>query len=818
MKGLPTLPVSEALPELFRALDETGSAVLVAPPGAGKTTIVPLSLLDRDWSETGRIVLIVPRRIAARAAARRMASLIGENAGDTIGYAMRMENRSSQLTRILVVTEGVFTRMALADPELSGISAVIFDEFHERSLDGDFGLALALDIADALRPDLKLLVMSATLDAVSVSGLMNDAPIVESQGRSHPVEIRYHPRGADEPAEKAVAEAIRAALADGREGCLAFLPGQREISRTANLLADRVSANVDVVPLHGGLDGRAQDAAIRPPADGHRKVVLATAIAETSITVDSIDTVIDSGLARLPKYEPATGLTRLETLRVSGASADQRAGRAGRLKSGLAVRLWHEGQNASMPKIAQPEILEADLSGFLLDCAEFGVTDPAALRLLDAPPKPALAAARQQLIELGALDQAGGISGRGRKMRNLPLPVRLANMVIEAAARGQARQAAEIAVLLMERGLGGPDVDLDRRLIGFRGDKGKRAVGARKLADRIAAVAGGQTVASNVLSARLLLDACPDRVAKARGKPGHFLLANGRGAVINEADPLAREAFLVVADLQGAATNARIMSAASITAEEIEDNLSDRIERQPTTTFDKDSGSVRLREELRLGAIVLRQKTVPAPKGEAANEVILDAVRKHGLDLLRWDERSESLRRRLDWLHRTRGEPWPPMDDSTLLAALDDWLRPFLIGEPSAKNIPARGIHDGLLTLLPAQHSMEIDSLAPARFEAPTGTRTLINYEDDIPSVALRVQELYGLNTHPAIMGGSVPLKLVLLSPAARPIQSTLDLPGFWRGSWAEVRTEMKGRYPKHIWPERPQDAAPTTRAKPRGK
>ncbi|MCR4269238.1 ATP-dependent helicase HrpB, partial [Nitratireductor sp. ZSWI3] len=483
---LPTLPVSAVLPALREALDRSGKAVLVAPPGAGKTTLAPLALLDAAWAKKGRIVLLEPRRLAARAAARRMAALLGEEPGETVGYAMRMERKLSGKTRILVVTEGVLARMIVDDPELLGIAAVLFDEFHERSLDGDFALALALDAQAALRPDLRLLVMSATLDGARVAALLGDAPVIESEGRSFPVDLRYAERPPGEAIEDATARAIRTALAEEEGSLLAFLPGQREIERTAGRLEGRLPADVDVTPLYGGLDGKAQDAALRPAAEGRRKVVLATSIAETSVTIDGVRVVIDSGLSRLPKYEPATGLTRLETVRVSRASADQRAGRAGRTAPGIALRLWRAEQTAALPAFMPPEILEADLSGLLLDCAAFGVADPTSLAFLDPPPAAALAEARGLLVRLGALDDAGRLTPTGAAMRKLALPVRLAHMVAMAAEEGHALAAAELAVLLSERGLGGNAVDLDDRLQRFRRERGPRAEQARKLAARLA--------------------------------------------------------------------------------------------------------------------------------------------------------------------------------------------------------------------------------------------------------------------------------------------------------------------------------------------
>ncbi|MER9381577.1 ATP-dependent helicase HrpB, partial [Mesorhizobium sp. M0578] len=485
-KPLPDLPVSVVLPALNETLSHGNSAVLVAPPGAGKTTLVPLALLDAEWLGGGKIILLEPRRLAARAAARRMAELLGQEPGETVGYAMRMENRSSAKTRILVVTEGVLSRMILDDPELPGVAAVLFDEFHERSLDGDFGLALALDVQGALRLELRLLVMSATLDGARVAKLLSGAPVIESAGRAFPVDIRYDERPAGVTIEDAMAKAIRSALAGEEGSVLAFLPGQREIERTAERLAGKVGADTDIVPLYGMLDNKAQDAAIKPAPLGRRKVVLATSIAETSITIDGVRVVIDSGLSRLPRYEPASGLTRLETVRASRASADQRAGRAGRTQPGVAIRLWRAEQTAALPAFTPPEILEADLSGLLLDSAAFGVADPTSLSFLDPPPASALTEARVLLRALDAVDAAGRLTDAGAAMRRLALPVRLAHMVAEAARTGEALEAAMLAVLLTERGLGGDGADLERRLLRFRAERSPRATAARQLAERLA--------------------------------------------------------------------------------------------------------------------------------------------------------------------------------------------------------------------------------------------------------------------------------------------------------------------------------------------
>ncbi|PSJ62224.1 ATP-dependent helicase HrpB [Pseudaminobacter soli (ex Li et al. 2025)] len=819
MPSLPELPVTAVLPLLADALAAKSSAVLVAPPGAGKTTLVPLALLEAPWLGDGKILLLEPRRLAARAAARRMAQLLGEEPGGTVGYAMRMESKQSARTRVLVVTEGILARMILDDPELTGISAVIFDEFHERSLDGDFGLALALDVQGALRPELRLLVMSATLDGARVASLLGDVPVIESEGRSFPIDIRYQERPAGTPIEDAMAKAVREALADEPGSVLAFLPGQREIERTRERLEGRVGADTDIVPLYGMLDAKTQDAAIKPAPAGRRKVVLATAIAETSITIDGVRVVIDSGLSRLPRYEPASGLTRLETVRVSRASADQRAGRAGRTEPGVAVRLWRAEQTTALPAFTPPEILEADLSGLMLDCAAFGVADPASLAFLDPPPAPALSEARTLLTELDAIDANGRLTEAGAAMRKLALPVRLAHMVAEAAREGQGLEAAQLAVLLTERGLGGDSVDLERRLSRFMGERSPRAVAAKQLAERLARAAnGGGRASAPEAAGALLLRAWPDRVAKARGERGRFVLANGSGAMLDAADPLAGETYLVVADMQGKAQNARVAAAAPVSEAEIRTVLGHHVEKRLESAFDPEKRAVRVREIVRLGAITLSERMLPAPSGPDADRAIIAALKTHGLSLLNWGKEAEILRHRLQWLHTGLGAPWPDMSDEALIASLDDWLLPFLSGEASFARVSAGVLHDALLSLVPHDLQRKLASLAPTHFDAPSGSRVPIDYEGEWPVLAIRVQELFGLDKHPSIAGGTVPLTLELLSPAHRPIQTTRDLPGFWRGSWADVRSDMRGRYPKHVWPDDPLSAQATARAKPRVK
>lgn len=821
MTSLPDLPVTRILPQLDAALAAHASAVLVAPPGAGKTTLVPLHFLNASWCGNGMIVLLEPRRLAARAAARRMAQLLGEEPGDTVGYRMRLESKVSAKTKILVVTEGVFARMILDDPDLKGIAAVLFDEFHERSLDADFGLALALDVQAALRDDLKILVMSATLDGARVASLLGDAPIIESEGRAFPVDIRHRERKPDERIEDAMVKAIREALADETGSILAFLPGQGEIERTAGILEKFLPANIILAPLYGAMEGRDQDAAIKPAPAGHRKVVLATSIAETSITIDGVRVVIDSGFARLPKYEPATGLTRLETVRTSRASADQRAGRAGRTEPGIAIRLWHQGQTASLPAFSPPEILEADLSGLVLDAAAWGVTDPATLSLLDKPPLPALKEAKALLSRLGALDEAGRLTADGEAMRSLALPARLAHMVAEAGKRGEALRAAELAVLLTERGLGGNETDLDTRMSRFRNDRSDRAQRAKGLARRLAAnvpnkgEAAGSSPNSNV--GRILIDAYPDRIAKARGATGQFLLANGRGGEVDPAISLSRASWLVVADMSGKAGRARVLSAAEVSESEIRNALGSRIESGRQVVYDAEKNALRAREAVRIGAIALSEKPLAAPSGVSADEGVIAAVREHGLQILPWGKEAEILRRRLGWLYRGLGDPWPSMDDDNLIERLDDWLLPFLTGEAQLDRIPAHVLKNGLMSLVPFDLQRLVDQLAPTHFEVPTGSNIPIRYDTEEPVLAVRVQELFGLGIHPAIANGKVPLLLELLSPAHRPIQITRDLPGFWQGSWADVRSDMRGRYPRHVWPEDPANAEATRRAKPRG-
>jgi ATP-dependent helicase HrpB len=806
------LPVEAVLPDVAQALTTHGAAVLVAPPGAGKTTLVPLHLMDHV---EGRIILLEPRRVAARAAARRMAALLGGEVGGVVGHAMRLDTRQSAATRVLVVTEGVFTRMILADPELAGVGCVIFDEFHERSLDADFGLALALDVRAALRPDLKLLIMSATLDGAAVARMLGGAPVIESEGRAFPVTLRHEDRAPGEPIETAMAAAIRRALAEEEGSVLAFLPGVGEIARTARALEGRLPAHVTLHQLHGQMEARAQDVAIRPAPSGTRKVVLATSIAQTALTIDGVRVVIDSGLSRVPVFEPATGLTRLETVPVSRASADQRAGRAGRTAPGVAIRLWREQQNAARPAADTPELFTADLSGLVMDCAAFGVGDPAALPFPDTPPAAALAEARALLVSLGALDTSGRLTATGEAMRDVPLPARLAAMVVKAKPEGLGALAAELGVLLTERGLGGPGADLSARLAAWRNDRWDRARAARDLARRIG---GKADAASDPHEAgRVLLHAFPDRVAMARGAAGRFVMANGRGAEIDETDPLAREAFIVVADLQGKAKAARITAAAAVGEADIRSVLKSRIVSGPQAWFDAASGALKAEDRDTLGALVLARRQAKAATGTGAVEALFAALREHGLELLPWTEGSRALRARLAFLSSQMPGDFPPVDDDALLDTLEDWLAPWLQGRTRFSELQGDALHQGLMSRVAGERQRDVARLAPVAFTVPTGSDITLDYRDGDVALGVRVQELFGLKTHPSILDGRFPLLLELLSPAHRPIQTTRDLPAFWAGSWKDVRSDMRGRYPRHVWPDDPANTEPTRRAKPRG-
>lgn len=814
------LPIYAVLEPLKAALVAGNVAVLAAPPGAGKTTVVPLALLDAAWLGGGRILVLEPRRLAARAAADRMAATLGQQTGDTVGYRTRLQSRIGPKTRIEVITEGVFTRMILDDPGLEGVGAVLFDEFHERSLDADLGLALARESQGLLRDDLRLLVMSATLDIAGVSGLLADdagkgAPVIEAEGRMFPVETRYAGRNPVERIEDAVTRAVIQALGEEGGSVLVFLPGQGEIHRTAQRLAERLrDPAVDLVPLYGALDRETQDRAIEPAAAGRRKVVLATSVAETSLTIEGVRVVIDAGLSRVPRFEPSSGLTRLATVRVSRSSAEQRRGRAGRTEPGVCYRLWDEAATRGLVPHQRPEILEADLTGFALDLARWGARDTRALALLDQPPAGAFAEARKVLARLGALDEAGGLTAHGRRMTRIPLPPRLAHMVAVASDAGDAILGARIAAVLSEPGLGGNEIDLRERLRGLERDRSPRARDAIKLTERWARAAGGGQKSGPGGDADvgvLLAEAFPERVARARGKPGEVLLASGRGAFLDPTDILAREPWLAVAELGGGDARDRIRLAVPVDPAALEGRIEveDRLAREP-------SGRMTLRRIRRIGAIVVDEKIVGAPDRATITMALRTEVERDGLAELRWGERASALRARLAFASGLE-DGWPDMSDAGLSATRETWLWPLLESVQGLDRIDDGALEAGLRALIPWDRQRALDTLAPARLATPLGSAAIDYAAEGGPRVDIRVQELFGTTTHPTVGGGRVPLTLALLSPARRPVQVTKDLPGFWAGSWAGVRSEMRGRYPRHPWPEDPTRAEATSRAKPRG-
>lgn len=816
---LAPLPIDEALPALTAALRTGSSAVLVAPPGAGKTTRVPLALLDEPWVTGAKILVLEPRRIAARAAAERMAATLGEAAGDTVGYRARFGTKVSRRTRIEVITEGIFTRMVIDDPELTGVAAVLFDEFHERNLDADLGLALALDAQAGLRENLRILVMSATLDGARVARLLAGAPIIESQGRAYPVETRYAGRDPRTFIDRQMTDAVLRALATEQGSVLAFLPGTAEIRRTERALREAVrDTTIEIAPLYGALSSAEQDRAISPAPAGRRKVVLATSIAETSLTIEGVRIVIDSGLARVPRFEPGVGLTRLETVRVSRAAADQRRGRAGRTEPGVCWRLWCEAETQSLPAFATPEILNADLSRLMLDLAVWGVTDPGTLAFLDPPPDAAVKEARALLTTLGAF-RDGQVSELGRAMARLPLEPRLARMVIEGARNGASELAASIAAIASEHGLGGDSVDLNHRLADLARDRSRRGDEARKLSERWAREAERLAPATTGFApspAALLALAFPDRVARGRGDGRRFVLANGRGAAIDPASPLARARYLAIAELTGTAEEARILLAAELTEAEIEAEFGEAIEEATETSFDTAAGALRARHVRRLGSLILAERTAKVVPGEDASRALARAAARD-LTRLGWSGAQRQWLDRARFLHASAPDLWPDVSEVRLTETVEDWLAPQLVGLTAISQIDADVLGRAVSGLLPWDLARRMDDEAPTHMEVPTGSRLPIDYAaEGGPQLAVRVQELFGLRTHPSIAHGRVPLTLALLSPAHRPIQMTRDLPTFWAGSWRDVRADMRGRYPRHPWPEDPANAEPTRRVKSR--
>lgn len=801
------LPINAVLPDLLAALSRGGNAVLVAPPGAGKTTAVAPALLDQPWC-AGQVLLLSPRRLAARAAAERIAELMGEQPGGTVGYATRMDSKSSARTRILVLTEGIFVRRIQDDPELAGVSAVLFDEVHERSLDSDFGLALALDAQAALRPDLRIVPMSATLDGARFAALLDDAPVIESEGRIQPLELRHIGRNAEKRIEDEMAAAIRRALAEEADGdILAFLPGVAEIERTAERI-EGIAATVH--KLHGSLDPGAQRAAIRRAPE--RKVILATSIAETSLTIDGVRIVVDSGLARRPRYDRAAGVTRLVTERASQASATQRAGRAARQRPGVAYRLWEAAANAGMPPFDPPEILESDLSALLLDCALWGVTDPASLRWLDPPPAAAIAEARTRLSRLEAIEEDGRITAHGRALAKLPVAPRIGHMLVRAGEMGLGEVAAEVAVLLGERGIGGQDADLTQRRTRWRRENGKRANAARAMAKRWARLApsGGDAPPTDHAVGLCLALAFPDRVAKRRSADGgDWASVGGRGFRLDPLSPLAREDWLAVGEVQGSAAGARILSAAPISEADVLRLFGDRVREHRTVRFRTDNGGVEALRERRLGSLRLSSGSDDRPDPKAVADALLAGVRQGGIALLPWSNTARSLRTRAAF------GGVEALSDEALIASIDEWLPPLLAGRRRLSDIDRSQLSGVLEGLLGWDGKQAVDRLAPPAFRSPAGSSHEIDYAaEGGPRVELRVQALFGLAEHPTVGSARIPLVLSLTSPAGRPIQTTRDLPGFWAGSWTAVAKEMRGRYPRHPWPDDPAAADATLRTK----
>ena len=833
------LPVAEALPRLEAALSDRASAVLEAPPGAGKTTLVPLALLAAPWLRGGRIVMLEPRRLAARAAARRMAQMLGERAGETVGYRTRLDTRVGPRTRIEVVTEGVLIRMLQEDPSLAGTGLLIFDEFHERSLDGDLGLALALDARRALREDLRLLVMSATLDGAPVARLLGGAPVIESRGRMFEVATRHLDRPPPERLEDAVAATIRRALDEESGSLLVFLPGVREIRRVERRLAEAaLGPGVRVAPLYGDLPQGAQDAAIAPAPAGTRKVVLATSIAETSLTIDGVRVVVDAGLMRRPRFDPRTGMTRLMTLRVSQAASEQRRGRAGRLEPGLCYRLWPAHEQALLQPFTPPEILEADLAPLALELARWGVADPAALAWLDPPPAAAYAQARTLLGELDAIDTSGRVTAHGKALGILGAHPRLAHMAVRARESGRGALAADIAALLSERDIlrtrpGERDCDLRLRieLLNDRGAAGHLPPGvivergaieqARDSARQWRRQLGvGDESVDPKATGPVLALAYPDRIAQRRdGSPGGFRLASGSGAVLPATDPLAAEEFLAVAELDGDLRNARIFLAAPIALSEIEDLFAQHIESADLVAWDRRQGAVLARRQRRLGALLLADDPLPSPPTEAVRAALLEGLGELGLEALPWTRAARELRQRVQFLRRLEGDAgWPDFSDDWLATHLADWLGPFLDGISRRGQLDRVDLAAALTAMLPWDRQRRLDELAPTHMTVPSGSRIPVDYgAGEVPVLAVRLQEMFGLAETPKLGGGRTAVQLHLLSPAGRPLQVTADLGTFWKTGYRAVRAEMRGRYPKHPWPEDPLTAPPTARAKRRG-
>lgn len=830
MPDFPALPIDDALPALLSALRTGTTAVLQAPPGAGKTTRVPLALLDQPWAASGRIIMLEPRRLAARGAARRMAQMLGEEVGQTVGYRVRMDARVSAATRIEVVTEGIFLRRLQSDASLEGVSAVLFDEFHERSLDADLALAFCLQTRELLRDDLRLVVMSATLDGGPVAALLGGAPLVTSEGLAFPVETRWVEPGPTDRPDEHMARTIRRALADEDGSVLAFLPGSGEIRRVERLLADGpLPANVLLTPLYGDMSLEAQDIAIRPAPAGQRKVVLSTSIAETSLTIEGIRIVIDSGLSRLQRFDPRSGMGRLETVKSSRASADQRRGRAGRLSAGVCYRLWSEASDRALIPFTAAEITRADLTPLALELAQWGIIDADDLSWLDSPPAATLAQARKLLQQLGAIDEALRITAHGKAMAGLGVHPRLAHLVLRGKELGRTRLACRIAALIGERdilrGGGRRDADLRTRLEhlderGRGGDVDRGALHqALEQARQLERQVGGPPGPIDHEDAGLLLAlAYPDRIGQRRaGAAGQFRLSGGRGAMLDPTDALASADLLAVADLDGQGRDARIFLAAPVTQSALEEAFADDIRAETEVVWDGREQIVQARRRRRLFELSLKDEPLTNPPADLVLPAMLEGVRSMGLYCLPWSKELEGWRRRVAFLHRASPDRWPDLSDEGLLAGLEDWLAPYLSGVTRRSHLDRVDLHAALTGILDWNQRQAMDAEIPTHLTVPTGNRIPIDYSGEEPVLAVRLQELFGLAETPRLGGGRIPVLLHLLSPAHRPVQVTRDLAGFWSGSYKDVKKELAGRYPRHYWPDDPLIAEPTVRAKRRG-
>ncbi len=808
-----SLPVDEALPRLKETLAGHNAAVLVAPPGAGKTTRVPLALLDAPWLGGRRIVMQEPRRLAARAAARRMAATLGETAGETVGYRVRFDSKVGPRTRIEVVTDGLFLRMLQDDPSLDGIGCVIFDELHERGLETDLSFALVREAQTALREDLRVVAMSATLDPGPVADRLGGAAVIESAGRMFPIETRHIDREAAGRIEDTVAAAIRRALAEESGSALVFLPGVGEIRRVEERLQGLGPA-IDIAPLYGDLSPADQDRAIAPSAPGRRKVALATAIAETSLTIEGVRIVIDSGQMRVPRFSPRSRMTRLETVRVSQASADQRRGRAGRLEPGICYRLWTQEAERGLLPFTPPEILDADLAPLALELAAWGAGDAASLPWLTPPPPASLATARALLADLGAIDDAGTITPHGRAMARLGLHPRLAHLVLRGRELGQGKVAALLVAILGERDFlrlppGQRDADLRHRV-----DIALSGKAPRQILEVARRLTQGKDADSSMTGALLAL-AYPDRIGRRRAAAaGRYLLSGGRGAALPEGDPMANEEFLVVADLDGSAQDSRIFLAAPITVGEIEDLYADRIVAEEIVRWSPRDGAVLARRRRRLGALLLEDKPLPTPDASAVKAAMVDGIRQLGPKALPWNDDLARWRERVAFM-RAHDESWPDLSDAALLASLEEWLSPFLDNVSRRDHLARVDLAAALKALVPWDRQRDLDRLVPTHIEVPSGSRVAIDYTNPAePNLSVRLQEMFGLSDTPRIAGGKVPLTVHLLSPARRPVQVTRDLASFWATGYKSVKAEMKGRYPRHYWPDDPLIAEPTARVR----